>query len=149
MDHRGIQAALLTHAKTIGQFERVLAHEPKSAPGKGMTYALWARHVVPVQSSGMKSTSTRLTFTGRIHLSMLAQPEDDIDIRILEGTDAVMGEYTNHFTLGGLVRCVDLLGMSGVALATDFGYIELDKTWFRVATVTIPLIVDHVWVQTP
>lgn len=148
MDIRGITAAIRSHAMTIGQFERVLGHEPKSAPGKGLTLAMFVDLIRPVPSSGLSSTSALMVFMERIYVPMLSKPEDEIDIRIMEAVDALMAEYTQNLTLGGMVRAIDLMGMHGLPLAARAGYVEQDKIMYRAMVITLPVIVDDVWAQT-
>jgi len=147
MDIRATTAAIRSHAMTIGQFERVLGHEPKSTPGKGLTLAMFADTIRPVPSSGLASTSVLMVFQERIYFPMLSKPEDDIDIRIMEAVDALMGEYIQNLTLGGLVRTVDLMGIHGVGLSARAGYVEQDKIVFRAMTITLPVIVNDAWAQ--
>src|SRR5262245_885626 len=104
-----ILAAVISHAKASGRFERILTHEPKAAPGNGLSCAVWAQSLRPVTSSGLASTSARLELSVRIYTNMLAKPEDDIDTQLLDATDVLMGAYSGKFELGGLIRNVDLL----------------------------------------
>jgi hypothetical protein len=144
----GILAAVRSHAETTGRFERVLTHEPKSAPGNGLTAAIWAQTIEPAVS-GLAATSARLVFSIRVSSNMLADPQDNIDIRILEATDALMTAYSADFTLGGLVRNVDLLGEDGDPLKAEAGYLEQDGKLHRVMVITLPLRVDDLWTQAP
>lgn len=144
----GILAAVVSHAKATGKFERVIGHEPKSAPGNGLTCAAWAQPITPVsEASGLAATTVRLELAVRTYLNMLADPQDDIDIRSLEAVDALMAAYSGDFELGGQVRSVDLLGAHGEPLAVTPGYIELDSKLFRAFTITLPLIVNDLWTQ--
>jgi len=84
----GIVAAVASHAKATGHFERVLAHEPKSAPGNGLTCAIWWQDLRPVAAaSGLQATSVRLELQVRAYQNMLAEPQDDIDTDLLEAID--------------------------------------------------------------
>ena len=141
-----ILAAVISHAKGAGRFERVLTHEPKSAPGNGLTVAVWAQSLRPVVS-GLASTCARLELSVRVYTNMLAKPEDDIDRRLLDVVDLLMGAYSGDFTLGGLVRNVDLLGEHGEPLSADAGYLEQDNRLYRVMVITLPLIVNDLWSQ--
>lgn len=148
LDATAILSAVVSHALTLGQFEQVNGHEPISAPGNGLTAAVWAQEIGPVpSSSGLASTSARLVLNVRIYTSMLQEPADAIDPNMLTALDALMAAYSGDFELGGLVRNVDLLGQAGAALAAQAGYIELDGGTYRVYTLTLPLIVSDVWDQ--
>ena len=142
--------ALVSHAAASGFFDRVNKHEPKSAPGNGLTAAVWFQKVTSFPAgSGLAETAGLLEFTLRIYLNMLSEPQDYIDPHVLEATDAMLAAYSGDFQLDGLIRNVDLLGESGTRLEARSGYLDIDKTKFRVVDVTIPLIVSAAWTQTP
>lgn len=142
-----LTAAIASHALALGVFEKVNEHEPKSAPGNGVTAALWVDAVDPVRASGLNSTSIRLTFNVRLYTSMLQEPQDAIDPEMVRALAAFLGAVSGDFTLGGLVRSVDLLGAHGTPLSAKAGYIEQDRRLFRVYTVILPLIINDSFVQ--
>jgi hypothetical protein len=145
-----ILAAVISHAKVTGKAERVLTHEPKSAPGNGITIAIWVQSLRPVSGgSGLASTTARLELSVRVYTNMLADPQDKIDARLLDATDALMGEYSGDFDLGGLIRNVDLLGADGDPLQANAGYLEQDNRLYRVMVITLPLVVNDLWTQSP
>ncbi|WP_060888067.1 hypothetical protein [Streptomyces caniscabiei] len=138
---------LTSHAQALGLFGQVLGHEPVSAPGSGLTFAVWLGSIGPTESSGLNSTSARVTFNGRVYLPADTEPMDDVDLVIGGAAAAVIGAYSGDFTLGGTVRNIDLLGEGEEALRAKFGYLQLGSTTYRVATLTIPTIVNSVWTQ--
>ena len=139
--------AVASHALSSGYFDRVNQHEPKVAPGVGVTCAVWADRIEPVKTSGLNSTSVRLAFIVRTYQTMLSEPRDAIDPNMILAVDALMAAYSGDFTLGDLVRKVDLLGAYGTALSAQAGYMEQDKKLYRVMSITLPLIVNDVWGQ--
>ena len=143
---KAILAAVQSHASRTGLVERVLGHEPKSAPGNGISVAVWVQNLRPA-TSGLTSTSVRLELSVRVYTNMLAKPEDAIDANLLEVVDALMGAYSGDFTLGGLVKNVDLLGAEGEPLSADAGYLEQDSKLYRVMVISLPLIVNDLWSQ--
>lgn len=150
LDTQPIIDAVVSHALASGHFERVNGHEPKSAPGSGITGAVWVDATGPARgASGLAATTARLTLNVRLYTSMLAEPADAIDPRLMAAHDALMTAYSADFTLGGLVRCVDLLGMSGVPLSSQAGYLIQDSAQYRVVTIVLPVLVNDVWEQTP
>lgn len=146
---RNIIDAVVTHAMSLGKFSQVNAHEPKNAPGNGLHCAIWADRIGGIRSSGLDSVSARVTFSVRVFQSMQAEPADDIDVAIVDAVDALMGAYAADFTLGGLVRQVDLIGSDGPGLEAIGGYITVDSIEFRVFTITLPLIVNDLWTEAP
>ena len=137
---------LTSHAQALGLFGQVLGREPVSAPGSGLTFAVWLGDIGPTQSSGLNSTSARVTYIGRVYLPADTEPMDDVDIVLGGAAASVIGAYSSDFTLGGSVRNVDLLGESE-ALRARLGYVQLGSTTYRVATLSIPTIVNDVWTQ--
>jgi len=149
----GLQAildAVASHAAKSGHFERVALHEPKSAPGPGLTAVVWWDRVTPLPAgSGLASTSALLVLWVRIYTNMLADPQDAIDSDLVAAVDSLMTAYSGDFELGGNVRNVDLLGAYSAGLSAQAAYIEQDKKMFRVAQVTLPLVLTDVWGQAP
>lgn len=145
----GILSVIQSHAAESGYFDQVLLHEPKSAPTTdGLTAAVWVERVGPApRNSGLKFTSALLTFSVRVYGSMLSEPQDDIDMNMVEAVDALLSAYSGDFQLGGESRQIDLLGQTGTMLECRAGYLGIDNKIFRVMDITLPVIVDDVWAQ--
>jgi hypothetical protein len=134
-------------AKT-GTFRSVNTHEPKAAPGSGLRCAIWADSIQPIAlASGLASTSGYVTMLSRVYGNMLSKPEDDIDPRLMASATTLLGAYTADFTLGGLVRNLDLLGAYGTKMGAQAGYVTIGGSMFRIMTVTLPCVVDDLWAQ--
>jgi hypothetical protein len=102
-----------------------------------------------VRSSGLTSTSVRLAFTHRIYTNFLAEPQSLIDPNVLRALDALAASWAADYTLGGLVRVIDLRGMDGEGLSAQAGYLRVDNAMMRVVDVVCPLIVNDVWTEAP
>lgn len=144
-----ILSALESHALSLGYFDRVNAYEPKGRPGRGLTCAIWTDLVEPaVGASGLASTSSRITFSVRLYTNMLMEPQDAIDPELMKALDALMRAYTGDFTLGGLIRNIELLGGPGApGMEAQAGYISMDNVMYRVLTIRLPIIVNDLWDQ--
>lgn len=150
MEVDAITDAVVSHALASGHFENVNLHEPKNSPGNGLTCAVWAQTVVPIPAaSGLNTTTGRALFNVRIYSNMLKEPQDAIDPEVLKAVDKLFSAYSGDFTLDGLVRNVDLLGTYGVALTAVAGYQTIGQTMYRIMTISLPLIVNDLWGQTP
>jgi hypothetical protein len=149
LNAEAIIQAVVSHALASGRFERVNGHEPKNAPGAGgVTAAVWIESIGPARAnSGLQITTALLVLNVRLYASMLTEPQDAIDPRIVAAVDALMTAYSGDFTLGGLVRSVDLLGLAGTPMGARAGYLNQDNKLYRVMTITLPVLKNDVWEQ--
>lgn len=139
---------LESYALALGRFERVNKHEPKNAPGSGLTLGIWLQELDPLpEASGLAATSGRVAWTERIYQNFLSEPQDAIDPTVLVAASELIGAYSNDFDLGGTIRNVDLLGAHGEALKGRAAYLNASGTMFRVFDITVPLIVNDLWTQ--
>jgi len=147
----GLQAILDTvasHATRSGYFERVALHEPKCAPGSGVSAAIWVDRVAPLRGgSGLAATSALVVLSIRVYVNMLAEPADATDPGLVSAVDALMTAYSGDFDLGGSVRNVDLLGAYSEGLTAQAGYLEQDGRLYRVMVISVPLVLNDAWSQ--
>lgn len=141
----------MSHAQSLSLFGQVLDHEPVSAPGSGMTYALWVADVAPIPArSGLSTVSVRLELNGRVFMPADTEPQGDVDVALTDAVNGLMNAYAGDFELGGAVAEVDLLGAYGALLRARFGYTSFSGgTTYRVATITLPLVINDVWTEAP
>lgn len=140
--------AVVSDVQRSGYFDLVNMHEPKRAPGKGLTAAVWVQAIDPIAlMSGLASTSARIVFMLRIYSNMFKEPQDMIDPEMMRATSNIMRRYHDDFDFEGVIRNIDLLGQFGVALAAQAGYLEVSGTHFRIMDITIPCLVNDVWPQ--
>lgn len=140
--------AASSHALASGWFDTVNGHEPKSAPGNGITAAVWIDSVRPLPlRSGLAATSALLVLNVRVYTSFVAKPEDAIDPNLAGAVGALMTAYSGDFDLGGTVAEVDLLGVYGAPLSAQAGYLNQDNKLYRVMTIVLPAVVNDVWDQ--
>ena len=132
-----------SHAMKLGIFPGgVNLHEAEAPPDKPAC-SFWLGPGAPdPSSSGLASTSARLTILARLFSSRMQRPLDGIDPAILNATFTLIGEYNATFTLGGLIRNVDVMGIRWAP-----GYLDWAGAPLRVVEVTLPLVVTDVWAQ--
>jgi hypothetical protein len=142
---------LASHAMTLGVFDRVNQHEPKNKPGRGLTCAVWTDRIEPARGrSGLAATDARVTFNVRVYTNMLQNPQDAIDPNVMNAVDLLFEAYSGDFELGNGSLFIDLLGMTqGHPLFSQSGYINIDNMVYRVMTITVPVIVQNAWTQSP
>jgi ATP phosphoribosyltransferase regulatory subunit HisZ len=140
---------VISFALATGDFDSVNGHEPKSAPGNGITCAVWAQMIEPIRAGGLAMTSGRVTLEQRIYTNFIQQPFDAIDPNVMAAVANLMDAYSGDFNFGGdaEVRNVDLLGAYGTALSAQAGYIDIDKKIYRVMTLTVPVIINDMFAQ--
>jgi hypothetical protein len=147
---QGIIDAAVSHAMTLGQFDQVNMEDPVAPPGTELTCFFWVQSLRAFPGgSGLNSTTVRLVLGARIWLALDGTlPRDMIDPRILAAVDALCAAYSADFTLGGLVRNIDLQGESGEGLGGESGFVTMDDdTEFRVFTLDIPMVINDAWTQ--
>ncbi len=138
---------LLSHAMNLGYFERVNQHEPRNKPPHGLTAALWNQRLGPIRTSGLASVSGRVVFNLRVYQNFQSQPLDAIDPTTIKAVNALLAAYSGDFDLGATVRAIDIFGMEGIPMESNAGYVEIDRTIYRVVTITIPVLVNDMWVE--
>lgn len=146
--------AVASHAMATGYFQHVNQHEPKSPPLGNLNAAVWVQTIAPA-SSGLVATSASVIMNVRIYSNLNAAQDaltaDRIDPDIMDAVDALLVAYSGDFTLGGLLRNIDLIGgnAQGQGLRAEAGYLQVGDTLFRVMTITIPMIINDAWSQSP
>lgn len=143
--------AVISHAKASGLFERVNGHEPKNPPGNGLSCAVWADRVRPANTSGLTATSAQILFKVRVYSSMQQQPYDAIDPGILNAVDVLWTAYIGDLTLGDTAMSIDVRGMAGDRMDAQAGYVPSSDggPQMRVMTITLPVLINDVWVEAP
>src|SRR5579859_1458875 len=137
-------AALKSHAMSLGLFGRsVITHAPLNAPGTGLSCYITLGPVAPVISSGQAAVSIEVTFLVHVLSPMLAKPTDSVDPDLLGAVSVLMSAYVNDFTLGGLVREVNIFN----GLKADPGYLVFEDKPFRAVEITLPVIVNDAWTE--
>ncbi|MBT2508805.1 hypothetical protein J7I98_23545 [Streptomyces sp. ISL-98] len=146
LDIDSILDAATSHASASGYFEQVNGHEPLNPPiTGGLTAAVWVDRVTPVRSSGLSSVSVLLVLNVRLYKTGQSLPLDAIDPDMVKAVDALCIAYCGDFTLGGLVRKVDIFGAHGAPFDVRAGYLSQDGAPYRVMTISLPVIVNDLW----
>lgn len=146
LDIDTLLSKLVSHALSTGHFDSVNTHEPDNAPGNGITANVVLDTITPVPG-GMATTSCRVAFFMTMMYPAEAQPRDDTEPYLIKALDAVMGRLTGDLRLDNTVRMIDLLGAHGDGLEALAGYTKIQEQVYRIMELTIPVIVNDVWVQ--
>jgi hypothetical protein len=138
-------SALESHAMSLGVFRRVNTHEPENPPGTGLSCSITLGPMTASPNySGLTAVTITMNFLVMVYNPMQQKPLDGIDPAIIAAVSSLLGAYASDFTLGGLVRDVDVL-----ALRSDPTYLNQDGTEFRVEQITLPLVFNDAWAVSP
>lgn len=141
-----LQDALVRLCKKTGRYERVGSHEPTSAPGKGLTASIFMRREVPINTSGLNSTSTLVIWNIQSRLPITYEPKDDIDLKLGGASRDLCRRLAGNFELGvSGVRSIDIRGINGQPLTWEAGYLFQDNIWYRVFDTLVPVILNDAW----
>lgn len=150
MEIRAIMAKVTSVVQSLGLFESVNGGQLAHTPGAGLRASVWPGRISsPPGSSGLSSVSLVLPVIVRIYGPVHPQPVDEIDEEILEAVDQLGDAYAGSFTLGGLVRGIDIHGRFGQAMTIEPGYLDIQDGTCRVETLTLPLIINDAWNEVP
>lgn len=149
VDVTGIYAQVVSHAKRLGIFPSVLTHEPKSLPKETPCCAISLDRFEPIaEASGLAATSMRLLFTVRLYRLFNEQPEDDIDRKLLDAAAKLLESYSGDIQLGGESSMgIDVLGAYGDSLRVEYGYTDIGGSIVRLATITLPVVLEDAFTQ--
>lgn len=141
---------ILGFASQSGRFDQVNGHEPKNTPPdpSGVMFACWVQTIEPLgKASGLSSASGVLVISARCYMGFRTQPFDAIDPKVISATMEMLARYGGDFNFGGAagVQHVDIFGRTGFKLMAQAGYVEIDRTVFRVMTTTIPILVNDMF----
>jgi hypothetical protein len=131
-----LYSALESHAESLGIFKRVNTHDSASPPGTGLSCSIILGPLTSSPNySGLSAVTITINFLILVFSPMMQKPLDGIDPAILAAVCTLLNEYASNFTLGGLVRDVDVL-----ALRSEPAYLDQDGTSYRVEQVTLPIV---------
>ncbi|GAA2360834.1 hypothetical protein Cme02nite_38180 [Catellatospora methionotrophica] len=144
----GLTAAVSSHAQALGVFERFNGAEPKNSPGAGLSGACWVQDLLTdTTGSGLAATGMVLIYNVRLYMHVDDLAPETLDPAMVKALDLLFGAYIGDFTLGGLIRNVDVRGAKGTPLGGRAGYQQIEAGVFRVFTITLPLVVNDVWAE--
>lgn len=143
VDPVAVLDAIESFAQRSGYFAEVHRGEPKSpaAAGDRLSAAVFysgAKNVVMMLNRPVELHVVML----RIYENMLNEPEGDIETNVVRVAGQFKDDIERAVALGGAIRNVDAGGIHGDSLGWTMGHVELGGTFYRIADVLIPLVVD-------
>lgn len=146
--------AVVSDLNRSGYFSQVIDDTVNKAPDGKLTAVVWVQDIgVAQRASGIASSSAMLTFMVRVFANQVSRNSqyvvEPLPRRLLKAVSNLIRRYHDDFDFGGLVRNVDCLGeFVGGGLNATSGYEEIGGSWYRMMTLTVPVIVNDVWTQT-
>lgn len=143
----GVYTELKDTLYGLGVFESVSTHEPKNSPTGGRVSIIFSG--TRPGPSGLASTSVFIDFTIRLFADMMHEPQDEIDPNTLAALDATCAALVANFTLGGTAESVDVRGKGGIPVTSRTGYADYSGTIYRVCDITVPVLINDLWSESP
>ncbi len=135
--------AIQSYAQALNIFQATETHDPWNAPGNRLFCSITLGPVRPVAvASGLASVSGQVTLLVRVWSGAEQKPLGNIDPEVLSAVCSLMGAFAGGFTLGGTVRDVDLFAMSAVP-----AYVDFEGKPFRVAEISLPLLINDMFAE--
>lgn len=115
--------------------------EPKQPPQTGFSAAVFMSHV-GVATLTLTTTIELHVATVRVYRDMLAEPQENVELDMAVIVSKVMSDLAGEYDLGATIRNVDIGGQYGTPLSARWGYLDVSGVMYRIADITLPLIVD-------
>ena len=138
---------VLSHLKTQGKVKRAQIGEPKSPPLDELTAA--------ILMDGIRTPSTVLDapvlvydLVVRVYRNFL-DDGTQTELEVARTVGEIMEAFHADFSLGGNIRAVDVAGTYGRGMDVTWGHLDFGNTVFRIADISVPLIVDPAAVFAP
>ena len=129
-----------SHLSTLGSIKRAQIGEPKQPPLDVLTAA--------ILMSGIRTPSSVLDARVLVYDVIIRLYRNFLDdgtrteTEMARAVGEVMEEFAGDFQLGGNTRAVDFMGTYGTSVDARWGHLDFGNTVFRIADITVPIIID-------
>lgn len=149
MDVDGLMDRVQAHAQATGDLVDTAKHELLHGPGHGIRGSLFFDQVRPVPlASGLNTTAALVVLVLRLYSGAQQEPKDEIDSNLLRAVDRLLSSYNGDFSLGGLIRNIDIMGAHGTPLTARAGWASVGgEAEMRIIDITLPLVINNAWEQ--
>jgi len=130
--------AIQSHLLAAGYFRHVQIGEPKAAPSERFTAAIFMEAIEPYDIP-LDTICALYKIMVRVYDNMTHEPQEDVELQMAIVVDKVMNDLAGDFSLGGEARNIDM-----AQLSTRWTYLDVDRTMFRIADISISIIVNDV-----
>lgn len=133
-----------TYLQKSGYFAAgVQAGVPMAPPqGEGLFGAVFMRSVSVNKVYANGGTEETHLVTVRVHRNAMNRPADEIEFELAVCVQQVVSDLIGDYDLGATVREIDVGGMNGTPLRSEWGQVDIGGVMFRVVDIMLPLTVD-------
>jgi|TARA_Y100000310_G_C20571592_1_gene758317 hypothetical protein len=137
--------AMETYVQNLGLFQTVQIGEPKQPLGQGFHAAIFMNSVsISMVYAGGDTRENHLV-TLRVYRDMLAEQSDpqlNLESEIAVLLSKLMENILGDTDLESTIMSIDAAGMDGSSMSATFGYVDVGGSMYRVADISIPMIVN-------
>ncbi|MCR4340906.1 MAG: hypothetical protein NUW01_13585 [Gemmatimonadaceae bacterium] len=131
--------AIQSYLAASGHVKLARIGEPKSPP-ESVTAAVYMSSVAVAELT-LATTIESQVVTIRLYRGAFDDAEA-AELELAQVVSNISRDLLGEFDLGGTIRNVDAGGQYGTGLSARWGYVDVGGTMYRVADMTVPLVVD-------
>ncbi len=133
-----------SYLRRLGTLSGAQIGEPKDPP-EDFYGCVFMRDTAVAELTLASTIEVHSVFV-RIYMNMLRSSQNPAarppEAELARAVSKTMQDFAEDADLGSTVRNVDLAGQHGTAMGARWGYAEVGGTVYRIADITVPLIVD-------
>jgi len=136
---------IATYLAGSGHVLNAQVGEYKSAPdvpAGQLTAAIWMASTSVVALALNGGTIEVHVVNARVYGPAFGDDPEDVEITMAQAIQKIVSDLVGDADLGSEIRNVDVAGIHGTSMGADWGHADISGTMYRVADLTIPLIVD-------
>jgi len=134
--------AVASYMEASGYIRNVSVGEPKQPlEGRGLSAAIFMSSANVVELTLATTIEVHVAMI-RVYADMLREPLEANEFEMSEVVGDILSDLLGEYDLGGTIRNIDAAGQYGTAVSTSWGHIDLSGKMYRIADITLPLIVD-------
>ena len=137
--------AMKTYVQNLGLFQTIQIGEPKQSPGQGLHACIFMNAVSISMIYAGGDTRESHVVTLRVYKDMLSEQTDslnNLESEVASSVSQLMENMLGDTDLESTVMSIDAAGMDGTSMSTSFGYVDVSGVMYRVADITVPVIVN-------
>ena len=135
---------VVSYLKADGRFPNAQVGEFKQPPStvERLAAAVWMDRAEVVLVFADGGTREKHVVTLRVYKDMLEEPEVDVEKGVAVAISEISSDLLGDYDLGGTIMSIDAAGAHGTSYGAAWGYVEVSGRMYRIADITLPLIVD-------